>query len=290
MQTQEFFKVEKIQLGAVAPQFDEKGKIVSANIVEGMSFPEAYGVYRTDTNHCLGVVGSQYVPVQNNALFDVVSEAADLAGLNHESIRFIELGGGRKVAFQVELPEWDLTGDKVKRYASALNSHDGSSSLAIGAVGVRIICQNTWVSAYRGCSKARHSASIVTQVGVMKDELLQSLAIDKELFELFQKMQKETYSESTHEKFIKELVGYDLADLETVEANTTKRENKYWAISNAIDVELQSAGRNMWGVFNGVTRYTNHDQAVRKDDPNYYLYFGGGKQLVGKALDIMGYN
>lgn len=39
-------------------------------------------MFRTDNRDCLGVVGSQYVPVQNNALYDVVREAAELAGLD----------------------------------------------------------------------------------------------------------------------------------------------------------------------------------------------------------------
>lgn len=279
MSKTEFFGVEKIKL--VAPS--------TAELQYGDT--NSYGMFRTDNRDCLGVVGSQYVPVQNNALYDVVREAAELAGLDHEAVRFIELAGGRKVAFQVLLPEWDLTGDKVVRYASALNSHDGSSSLAMGMVGTRIICQNTWLMAYRNCSKARHSASITEQVKVMSAELIQSVEIDRSLFELFTDAKAQAYNEKDNSHFIKELIGYDLKDLDLIEdANTTKKRNKYESIDAAINEELVSAGSNMWGVFNGVTRYVNHDQAVRKEDPLNYIYFGTGKQLVDRTLKMLNLN
>jgi hypothetical protein len=285
MENREFFNVEKVQLGAVTIDDDNNGIIALNDYV----MPDSYGMYRTDTKECLGVVGSQYVPVQNNALYDVVREAAELSELNHEDVRFIELAGGRKVAFQVLLPEWDLTGDKVTRYASALNSHDGSSSLAMGMVGTRIICQNTWLMAYRNCRKARHSASITEQVKVMRDELLQSIEIDKNLFEQFEKLWAEEYTSTDHTPFIKELIGYDLEELELVEANTTKRRNKFEGISTAIDVELKES-QSLWGVFNGVTRYVNHELAPRKEDPTNFIYFGTGRQMIDKALQIFSMN
>lgn len=284
MEHREFFKVEKVQLGAITVQ--ETGDILALDAYE---MPGAFGMFRTDTNACLGVVGNQYVPVQNSELYDVVREAAELAGLDHEKVDFISLAGGRKVAFQVMLPEWDLTGDKVRRYASALNSHDGSSSLAMGMVGTRIICQNTWLMAYRNCRKARHSASITEQVKVMKDELLQSIEIDKNLFEQFQRLWAEEYTDTDHTPFIKELIGYDLEELELVEANTTKRENKFKGLSDAIDLELKES-RSLWGVFNGVTRYVNHVEAPRKEDPTNYIYFGSGRQMIDKALKVFSLN
>lgn len=289
------FTVEKIRLGAVAPAFDKDGKLESVSLMDGMEVPDSYGIYRTDTKQCLGVVGSRYVPVQNEKLHGIVLEAAELAGLGGHDVKFLELDRGAKVSFQVQLPEWDLKGDKVRRWASALNSHDGSSSLALGLVGTRIICSNTWVTAYRGCSKARHSASVTETIKVLSNELMESIEKDKNEFLEMQHLQSLSYTDKDHSKFIKELIGYDLKDLEMErvklpELNTTKRENKFRAISDSINVELESAGQTLWGVFNGVTRYTNHVEAVKKADPNAYLYFGSGRELVERALSIVSEN
>lgn len=287
------FTVEKIRLGAVAPEFDKDGKLERVSLMEGMEVPESYGVFRTDTKQCLGVVGSRYVPVQNERLHSIVLEAAGLAGLEDATVDFVELDRGAKVSFQVQLPDWSVgTNDKVKRWASALNSHDGSSSLALGLVGTRIFCSNTWVTAYKGCSKARHSAGVSETIKVLSNELMESIEKDKLEYEEMQALYAIPYTDKDHSKFIKELIGYDLKSLELErlelpDLNTTKRENKFISISDSINTELESAGNNMWGVFNGVTRYTNHVEAVKKADPNAYLYFGSGRDLVERALDIL---
>lgn len=277
------FEVAKIQLAPV----QLIGETKTPELVTG-DIPLSFGMYRTDTGGWLGTVGPQYVPMQNTELFDIVAEAADLAGLSHEDVNFLELQKGRKVSFQVQLPNWEMGGgDDVKRYVSALNSHDGSTSLAMGLIGTRIYCMNTWVQAHRGCSKMRHSASIVNNVKIMSEEMLQSISIDKQLFDAFMRMKDTSYSETDHTPFIKELLGYDFQTLEKLDFNTTQRENNIYDLIKSIDIELESAGKNIWGLFNGVTRYTNHERATRKDDPNEYLYFGGGKELVDKALNVL---
>lgn len=283
------FQVEKIRLGAV--------NLETAEYLQDYGVPDAYGIYRTDTKNCLGVVGGQYVPIQNEVLHEVIKEAAAIAGLNHDEVLYKELQGGRKVAFQVKLPDWNMSQyDNIKRWASALNSHDGSSSLAMGLVGFRVLCKNTWVTAYKGCKRARHSVSIKDNVKIMSDELLGSIARDKEEYDRMVKFLHTPYHEDDHSKFIKELIGFDLDDLaikedrEAAKGNlisTTKSENKFNLLSESIDIELQSAGNNYWGLFNGVTRFTNHIEAVRKEDPEYYLYFGSGRKMTDKALEIL---
>ena len=276
------FKVEKVPLYA---KYD------------GYDFPDAYGIYRTDTKACLGVVGGQYIPVQNEELHDIIREAAEVAGLTSDNVLFKELQGGKKVAFQVKLPDWVINEeDKVVRWASALNSHDGSSSLGIGLVGFRLACSNTWVTAYKGLTKVRHSWSISSKVKEMANSLIEGIERDKHDYEVAMRLFNTAYNEIDHTKFIKELIGFDLKDLQIrkMRANeegnklyTTKSENKFNLLSDSIDIELGSAGNNLWGLFNGVTRFTNHVEAIRKKDPDAYLYFGGGKVLTDRALEIL---
>ena len=263
------FDVEKVQL---VPK------------VEGFSIPNSFGIYRTDTKDHLGTVGSDYTPVQNKEMLDIVAESATLAGLDVQSVTFRSFKGGRKVSFQVKLPNWSVSGDEVERYMTAVNSHNGSTSVGVGLVGIRVVCTNTWLQALSQCKKFRHTSSVMDRVKALSDEINQSIEVDKELFEEFQTMFNNPYSDLDHSKFIKELIGYDLSDLEEKE---TRKRNTFEDISDAIDTELISAGRNEWGLFNGVTRYTNHVRAAGLDDPGNYIMFGSGATLVNKALGIL---
>lgn len=251
---------------------------------------DSYGIYRTDTKAYLGTVGHRYVPTQNQKLHDLVAEAATLSGVENPDIRYIELKGGRRVAFQFELPDWSIGGDIVKRHMSTLNTHDGSSSIGMGLIGVRVVCTNTWLQGYKECKKIRHTSSQDYNLKIMMDEIAEKIENDKEMFKFFTRLKNNPYSSLDHSKFIKGLIGYDIEDLEKEEANTTRKENKFYAIHDAIDEELVSAGRNEWGLFNGITNYTNHVLAAKKDDPKDYLYFGGGAELNNKAISMFAEN
>ena len=269
MERQDLFDVEKVQLVAENSEYDH---------------PQSFGIYRTDTNEWLGTVGNRYHPTQNKHLFDLIKEAADVAGMTDPDIIFKSMHGGARVSFQLELPEWSLRGDKVRRYATALNTHNGSSSIGYGSTSVRVICTNTWYTAHRDIDKIRHTASSKERIRILADALLESISIDREMYETFRELQDTPYTDMDHSKFIKEIVGYDMEDLKP---SDTRKINRFNAIHDAIDVEIESAGKNQWGLFNGITRYTNHVLAPASKDSDNYLIFGSGHKMHQKAYKVL---
>jgi hypothetical protein len=77
----------------------------------------------------LGVVGSKYEPVQNEASCDVLDALTDASGAHFETAG--ALHGGRETFVSMKLPKsmtftgHDGTPDRTDWYLAALNSHDG---------------------------------------------------------------------------------------------------------------------------------------------------------------------
>ena len=109
----------------------------------------------------LGVVGSKYEPVQNEALCGLLDAITDESGAHFETAG--ALFGGRQIFVTMKLPKtMTLRGrngaeDHTQFYLGALNSHDGSSALRATVSPVRIVCANTQRFAI---SRAKASFSI----------------------------------------------------------------------------------------------------------------------------------
>lgn len=118
----------------------------------------------------LGVVGSQYTVIQNEAHAEFLDTLVDESGAHFETAGAI--AGGRKVFITMKLPDHiDVGGvDRIDKYLAAVNSHDGSLPFTVMVTPIRIVCQNTLNLAWGNASskfKIRHTkashASIVSK-------------------------------------------------------------------------------------------------------------------------------
>lgn len=115
---------------------DSEGKL--------QTVPRQYVVSREDIKSPLGVVGEEYVPLQNTeafAFFDKVVQ--DPNGPKYETAG--SLHGGKKVWILAKLPSFiEVTEhDIVQEYLLLSNTHDGSRKIEMLWTPIRAVCQNT---------------------------------------------------------------------------------------------------------------------------------------------------
>jgi phage/plasmid-like protein (TIGR03299 family) len=119
------------------------------------------------------VVGSNYVPIQNERAFDLCDLIVDASGAHYETAG--ALGDGRKTFLSMRMPEGvSVKGDANDIYLVVQNTHDGSGSLRIITTPVRVVCQNTLTSALRGAQTSwtiRHTKSADQNVSVARQQL-----------------------------------------------------------------------------------------------------------------------
>ena len=88
----------------------------------------------------LGIVGRDYVPVQNEACAEWLDLLIDASGARFETAG--SLRGGRRVFVALKLPEGIRVAgiDDLDLYLALSTSHDGSSALRVDASTIRVVC------------------------------------------------------------------------------------------------------------------------------------------------------
>lgn len=242
----------------------------------------AYGIFRSDNNEWLGTVRDKYVPMQNATLVGFLLDAVDMLDL--EIKKGGSLHNGKKVFYQIELPNEYIGNSGVRRYITGLNAHDGTRSIGFGSSNTVIVCENTFHRAYRELNKVRHYVSAYDTVKELAMNLREQITTDNKLMETFKRMADIPLRDEMVERIITKL--FKLDTNENVDHLHGKVKNNLLTFADNLNTEIQLEGKTVWGLFNAVTRYTNH-HAAPKDAArkNEYLMVGAGAMLSNLAYE-----
>ena len=239
-----------------------------------------YGVFKTQNGEVLGQLGTckdRYEIFQNKEMAETIVEAAN--GLNLEVQKGGELQGGKKVFLQVALPQDSVGNSGIKRWLTAMNSHDGSSSIGFGTTNTVIVCTNTFHYAMKDVSKIRHTASYSQRVKDAIESIKMSIQGESLLMDNFKRM-ADTKVED--DKFVIDLVS-KILDVNPNEKASTRKANQVRKMAEDISTDINIHGDNLWAVFNGITRYTNHSQ-VKSEKAIENVMVGQGAKMNDLAF------
>lgn len=235
---------------------------------------QSFGLFKSvngETGNWLSTVGKRYVPYQNAELAEVMVQASE--GINVQLNRGGMLNSGCKVYLQSELPDEYIGRSAIKRYITALNSHDGSSAIGFGSSSTVVICQNTFYMAYKEIQKFRHTLSAKDAITAAMQDMRKAMELDEALMHKFKVMADKPISE---EIFAKVMAKCFKADLNVKSSEvSTRRKNTLTAVAGAVDKELALEGETLWGLFNGITRFTNHIATSKENKENYVMSGAG---------------
>ena len=135
------WNVRKIALAGIDPAAPAGSR---GSVADPIPVPDKRMTVRTNPvtggTDYLGVVGRDYVPVQNEACADLLDLLVDASGAHHETAG--SLRGGRQVFITMRLPDGvRIAGiDDLDIYLALTTSHDGSTALRVDATPVRVVC------------------------------------------------------------------------------------------------------------------------------------------------------
>lgn len=231
----------------------------------------SFGLFRKDNHSHLATVGKRYEPYQNYQLAEALIEATESIDL--PLTRGGQLSGGGKVYLQAELPEMYIGKSGVQRYITGVNSHDGTTSIGFGSSGTVIVCQNTWYMAFGQLSKFRHTVSAEERIKVFIEGMRTALGLELKLLKRFKQMSELPVPDELYAKVIQN--SFDLDVDAPLKGLNERIKQKVTTLATSIAKEYELEGNTMWGLFNGITRYTNH-HAVKPEKKTDYIMSGGG--------------
>jgi hypothetical protein len=209
-----------------------------------------------------------YTVLQNWELAELITEVAGKFDMDVAKGGMFNNGG--KVYLQIAtgtLKGIGINNDTVKKYITAINSHDGSTSLGFGMTNTTISCANTFHAAYRSVeNKIRHTSSMKDRVDALSQQFAQVQEDEKTLYEKFFKLADAPAGINEIQQVVQMTTAVDLN--QKVEDNdySTYQLNQAKQLAARISEEMTIKGETLWGLFSGVTKYTNRDLRYAKRD------------------------
>ena len=284
-QTQEFFEKTLNLLDSTGLNWEVKKEQLSLiRNVEGgepQILPiNSYGIMKGDTH--LATVGKQYVPFQNYQLAETIIAASEDIGIIAN--RGGALKGNKKVYIQAELPKMLIGNSDVKRYITALNSHDGTSAIGFGSSNTNVICENTFYMAYKEVNKFRHTVSAENRIKAAIGDLRMSMNLDEQLMTTFKRMADMELNDNIVERVLVNMFKIDTnTSMNSLSSVKKEQINQF---SSSLSTSIAEQGKTIWALFNSVTRYTNHVAAPKESDAKLNYIMGG----TGYDLNVSSYN
>ena len=251
---------------------------------------EHYGLYRYDQgednpSNCFGVAKGRYTIFQNEAMADTILRATD--SMDIDVTTGGQLNNGSKVYLQAKLPDAYVGKSDIKRYLTVLNSHDGSASIGFGSSNTVVVCSNTFHYAHKEVSKFRHTESAQHRIDQAIDRFRATILADEQLYKNFERMSETRPDEHIVQAVINGMFSVDAVKNKREDISTRKA-NQLRQFAQAYTIERDLEGDTLWGLFNAVTRYTNHmvthSSSEKKDE---YLMTGGGNKINGTAYETI---
>ncbi len=277
------------------------GEAQDGIMIPDIAVPDYFATIRRDTDQPLGVVGKDYVVVQNAeafAFFDAIVGGGK--GIRYETAG--ALGKGERIFITAKLPNHISVGndDLIEQYLFLTTSHDGSGAITAAFTPVRIVCQNTLNAALKDMSnviRIRHTENAKDRL----NEAHRILGLTNRLGEDMEKRLNHWAKVRITDPELKQLIQMAMAPSDKVlEDIKTGNENEFTtAFKNTCDSvfsyamsaesqQFETTKGTVFGAYNAITGYYQNVKSYRDDESKLKsLLYGGTAQRRGqKAFDI----
>jgi phage/plasmid-like protein (TIGR03299 family) len=180
--------------------------------------------------------------------------------------------------------------DKIKKYVLLANWHDGTSCLLAMFTDVRVVCNNTLNMALTS-AQSQVSIRHTPVADERMKEAAQTMGLvnqyNKELEKAFNQMALAKVSSDDIVKYIESLFPEVEESTDRIAENIKERREKVMQLVEAgHGATLDTAKGTVWGAYNAVVEYVDHNTNFRTDDARASsLLIGAGRQIKQKAFD-----
>jgi hypothetical protein len=226
--------------------------------------PKTHGIYR-HTGELLGEVGGVYVPPDLNLFLDLIVQSIEQCAnwLDLDKLEYIELKGGSKIRISVPGPTLEvktrMVGDAIATRLDFITGFDGLTKTSLGHFTKRLWCGNGAARWDKDVALSfKNTPGNQGKWPLFCDEIGAALGNLEVHIQLLNEAVKVTYTAAMRNRFITEVFGFSDADTEL----TTRKQNILGKVNACIAIEEANTGTNLFGLLQGVTRYTSHEMAA----------------------------
>lgn len=245
--------------------------------------PSQKALVRSDNQKLLGIRSKHYFPIFNRDL-DSIKEK--IVGTKHFLFKgFEEFNHGKRILlfFKNRRNDFTMCGQNVKEYLIVGNSNDASSKLFVGTSNYMYRCQNQFSHRISDFEWKHDRPFDIDKLNVM--ELINTYDSGrKELYSTMNDLQNVRIERGLMYELAQKLLHSEKRMDQLESYIVPKRDERFDQLIECIETEINELGPTLWGLFNGVTRYTSNHI---KGKPGFGVVNGIGEKMNREALDII---
>lgn len=260
--------------------------------VDGVEIPDFKANVRSSDNNVLGIVSDKYKIIQNAEAFSFADEMIK-EGLSLEKAGTFGYHGS-KVWLLGKLPnDFKIMGDPVDPYVVITTSHDGTGSLTVAFIPMRIACSNALNLALARSNRKlhiTHSGNTASKIIVAQETLGQADKYFEALVEETEALQAKTIDTKALKLMVEKLLpmpkGEDPTERQ-IQNVLTKREQFMERYTNAPDI--QHFGDTAYRFVNAASDFATHEEPARRTqsyEANLFASTVNGNSIIDKAFQI----
>lgn len=254
---------------------------------------------RESDGRILGVVGADYVPLQNSEAFAFFEPFVAAKEALLETAGSLRDGARVWVLARINrAPSVIVKGDEVEKFVLLSNGHDGTMAVRVGFTPIRVVCANTLAMAHGDKAskllRVRHTKNVVQNIEAIREIVNLADAEFEATAEQFRLLASRGVNGDDLEKYVRK-VFYDRAG--GVDAKKSK------IVEKVTELFEKGRGNNLpgvrgtfWGAYNAVTEYlawekgaNDQHNAAEKIEKNAtrldLTWFGHNAMFNKRALD-----
>jgi energy-converting hydrogenase A subunit M len=179
---------------------------------------------------------------------------------------------------------------EVRRYITAMNSHNGKGSVVFGATNEILNMTETGIESkkffqiFNEMDKFRHTSSVHTRVNNAIKGLFGSITKENQTTILMEKMSKVKVKDEVLREIMFKCYKIDLN--KSISELPTRTQNRIKQSSAILEGEIKKQDGSMWGLFQGVLKNTELN-SPKKNTIDDNVYAGSGRAINMKAFNVI---
>ncbi len=245
---------------------------------------DQFAVCRASDDACLGIVGPDYLPLQNEDALKWFQPFLDAGEATLETAG--SLKGGKHVWGLAKIRDGNMNvgkKDAVAHYILLSNAHDGSVAVRVGFTPIRVVCNNTLTMAHASKAsqllKVRHTQNLLLNLEMVREIMNVARHEFSATVEQYRHLQRRGIDARGLEKYVR--VVFSLPD---EKGGRDLIHNIIYLFENGRG--HQEAGYTYWGAYNAVTEYLNYFRGKTQDNTLSSLWFGESTNINKQALSV----
>lgn len=278
------------QEAIVAAGLDWTAETKSLFLGDGSLAP-ANAVVRSDTNAILGVVGKDYMPLQNINAFTFFDSFIESNQAQYETAGSLRDGKRVWVLAKINADIDVVKGnDILERYVLLSNSHDGTTAVRAGFTNIRVVCANTLAVSHSSANsrliRVRHGRNVRENLDRVAEIMNLANREFEATLEQYKFLANREINSTDLEKYVKMVMVGDKKLELNPEAGSRILNKVIPLFEKGRGNDMNEIKGTYWAAYNAISEYLQYekgnDDQIRIDS----LMFGQSATLLDNALKV----